>query len=60
MADYRRSKFERRMKAYRDKKKNDAFKNIEEPLLDQKDPEDVKRLMDLWHLSLGILNQIIL
>lgn len=51
MSDYRRTKFERRMKAYRDKKKNDMFKNIEEPLLDQKDPEDVKRLMDLWKKS---------
>ena len=48
MADYRQVKIARQAKAYRDKKKNDSFKNIEEPILPPKDPEDVKRLIELW------------
>lgn len=49
MADYKRSKFERRMKAYRDhlKKKKQYSTEVE----DEKKPiseEDRQRLIELW------------
>lgn len=52
MADYRRSKFERRMKAYRDhlkKKKQDSTEVEDEKK--QINEEDRQRLIELWKKS---------
>lgn len=48
MANYKRDKIGRQGKAYRDKLKRDALKDIEEPELKPADPEDKKRLIELW------------
>tara|TARA_B100000315_G_C14306754_1_gene464405 strand:+ start:385 stop:561 length:177 start_codon:yes stop_codon:yes gene_type:complete len=44
MANYKRDKLGRQEKAYRDKLKNDAVKNIDEPERKRKDTEDIKKL----------------
>ncbi len=48
MADYRKDKIARQEKAYRDKVKRDAVKNIPEPKREEKSPEDVKNFLELW------------
>lgn len=50
MADYRRSKFERRMKSYRDHVRKKEQESIEEPEEKAKNvsDEDKERLIKLW------------
>ena len=49
MADYRRSKFERRMKAYRDHLKKNKQDSLEvEDEKKQINEEDRQRLIELW------------
>ncbi len=47
MANYRNDKLGRQEKAYRDKLKNDALKNIEEPERREKTEEDKKAFIEL-------------
>ena len=50
MADYRRSKFERRMKSYRDHQRKKEQESIEKPKEKEKtiSNEDKERLIKLW------------
>ncbi len=50
MADYRRTKFERRMKAYRDNQRKREQEAIEKPEEKEKtiSNEDKERLIKLW------------
>lgn len=53
MADHRRSKFERRMKAYRDhlrKKEQDSIQEVGEEKKQISD-EDKKKLIEMWQNS---------
>jgi hypothetical protein len=48
MANYKQDKLGRREKAYRDKLKKDALKNIAPVERKPIDEEDKKRLIELW------------